>query len=170
MTQPNAIDKFFDSVEEAYDIMLDTLKSATDRGYRVSKGVIEQVQSGQREALHLAQSVAKSPTDLAQTSSAVVQSLTKAQGRMLELSRQWLDEAMDSQQEGRDAVRRLIDANRRAGEAALEASRGLFGQARERARQYVRPGRDGDGAKPESDSRTRRARTQTAEEPKTGSE
>ena len=162
MPQLSATDKFFDAVDDAYDVLLDTLKAGVDRGHRVSRGLIEQAQQGQHEALQLAHTVAKSPTNLASASTAAVETLTKAQGRALELSRQWLDEAMDSQQEGREAVRRLVDANRQAGEAVIESSRGLFGQARERARQVVRPGRGSNRAKAEEPRPRRKAQTEEA--------
>lgn len=156
MPQPSTIDKFFSAIDDAYDVILDTIKAGEDRRYRVSKGLIEQAQSGQREALQLAHTIAKSPTDVGKASSAVVDTLTKTQGRVLEMSRQWLDEALDSQQEGREALRRWIDANRQAGEAVIEASRGLVGTAQERARQATRPGRGGDRAKAETETRPRR--------------
>ncbi len=156
MPQPSTIDKFFDAVDDAYDVLMDTLKAGTDRGYRVSKGLIEQAQKGQQESLKLARTIATSPTDIAKGSSAVVETVTNAQGRVLEVSRQWVDEALDSQQEGREALRRLIEANRRAGEATIEASRGLFGRARERAREVARTGPSGGRAKAEGETRPRR--------------
>ena len=163
MPQPTATDKFFAAVDDAYDVLLDTLKAGVDRRHRLSKGLIDQAQASQQEALHLGRNIAKSPTDLARTSGAVVETLTKTQGRVLEVSRQWLDEALDSQQEGREALRRLIEANRRAGEAAIETSRGLFGRARERAREVVRPARGGNSAKAEQETRSRRkAQTEQA--------
>jgi hypothetical protein len=162
MPQPSSVDKFFGAVDDAYDVILDTLKAGVDRGHRVSKSLIEQAQTGQREALESAHSVAKSPTDLAKASSSVVETLTNTQGRVLETSRQWLDEALDSQQEGREALRRLIEANRQAGEAVVESSRGVFGRARERAREAVRPGSDGSSAKSETQPRSRR-KAQTEE-------
>src|SRR3989304_922363 len=100
MAQQSSVDKFFDAVDNAYDVVLDTLKAGVDRGYRVSKSLIEQPQPGQHEALEAAQSVAKSPTNVANATGAVVQTLTKTQGRVLEISRQWLDEALDSHTEG----------------------------------------------------------------------
>ncbi len=164
MPQPTAIDKLFGAVDDAYDVLLDSLKAGVDRGHRVSRGLIEQAQTGQRDALELALSVAKSPTDLARTSGALVETLTKTQGRVLDTSRQWLDEALDSQQEGREALRRLIVANRQAGEAVIETSRGLFGRARERAREVVRPARGGNSAKAEQETRSRRkAQTEEAQ-------
>lgn len=156
MPQTSTIEKFFNAVDDAYDTVLDTIKAGTDRGYRVSKGLIEQAERGQREALELAYTIAKSPTDLGKASGAVVETLTKTQGRIIDTSRQWLDEALDSQQEGREALRRWIDANRQASEAILEASRGLFTRAQARARQAVPPGRGGDKAKAGSERQPRR--------------
>jgi len=162
MPQPSTIDKFFGAVDDAYDVILDTIKAGSDRRYRVSKGLIEQAEKGQREALELAHTIAKSPTDLGKASAAVVETLTKTQGRILETSRQWLDEALDSQQERREGLRRWIDANRQAGEAVVEASRGVFGRAQERARQAVRPNRDGNRAKAGGETQPRR-KAQSAE-------
>src|SRR3970040_913635 len=156
MAQQSSVDKFFDAVDNAYDVVLDTLKAGVDRGYRVSKGLIEQAQTGQHEALELAQSIAKSPTNVAGApgaTGAVVNTLPTPRGGALGPPRQWLDEALDSQQEGREALRRLIDANRQAGEAVIETSRGLFGRAQERARQLIRPRRGGNGAKAEGEPR-----------------
>jgi hypothetical protein len=164
MPQRNAIDKFFGAVDDAYDVLLDTLKTGVDRGHRVSKGLIEQAQTGQQEALELAHNVAKSPTDVAKASSAVVETLTKSQGRLLETSRQWLDEALDSRQEGREALRRLIQANRQAGEAVIESSRGVFGRAQERAREAVRTRRGGNGAKAEAKPQRRAGRKAQTQE------
>lgn len=163
MPQQAAIDKFFGAVDDAYDTILDTLKAGVDRGHRVSRGLLEQAQEGQHEALELAQTVAKSPTDFGTTTTALVQTLTNTQARVLELSRQWLDEAIDAQQEGRDALRRLIDANRQAGEAVIDSSRGALGQAQDRARQVVRR-RGPDGAKAPRAARSRRkAQSENAE-------
>src|SRR3970040_896015 len=87
MAQQSPVDKFFDAVDNAYDVVLDTLKAGVDRGYRVSKGLIEQAQTGQH---------------------------------------------------------------------ATERSRGLFARAQERARQVIRPGRGGNGARAEGEPRPRR--------------
>jgi hypothetical protein len=156
MPQTSSIDKFFNAVDNAYDVVLDTIRAGADRGHRVSKGVIDQAERGQRQALELAHTVAKSPTDLGKASGAVMETLTKTQGRVMETSRQWLDEALDSQQEGREALRRWIDANRQAGEAVVEASRGLLGRAQDRARQATRLGHDGSKARTEGETRPRR--------------
>ncbi len=72
MPQPSSIDKFFGAVDDAYDVVLDTLKAGVDRRYRVSQGLIGQAQAGQKETVELAATIAKSPTDLAKSSGVMV--------------------------------------------------------------------------------------------------
>ena len=62
MPQTDNIDRFFDAVDDAYTVLMDTLKAGTDRGHRVSRSVIEQAQKGQQDALKLAHTVATAPT------------------------------------------------------------------------------------------------------------
>src|SRR4030065_1933817 len=120
MPQPSTADRFFDAVDDAYAVFMDTLKAGSDRGYRVSRELIEQTQKGQQEALKLAHTIATSPGDLGKTTGAVVETLTKTQARVLEVYRHWLDETLGSRREGREGLRPLIDAHRKAGGAATE--------------------------------------------------
>ncbi len=53
MPKPETVDKFFGAVTEAYDALLDVVKAANDRGHRVSKRLIDEVEKGQREAVQL---------------------------------------------------------------------------------------------------------------------
>jgi hypothetical protein len=129
MPRTETVDKFFNAVNEVYDALLDAAKAANDRGYRVSRQVIDEVERGQREAIDLTRKVASTPSDLSGFYSAAVRSVTDAQGRILDLTRQLLDELSDSQREGREVVRRVIEANRSAGQAAVEATRDAVGQA-----------------------------------------
>ncbi len=129
MPKTETVDRFFNAVNEAYDALLDAAKSANDRGYRVSRQLIDEVERGQREAIDLTRKVASAPRDVSGVYSAAVRSVTDAQGRVLDLTRQLLDELSDSQREGREVVRRVIDANRTAGQAAIEATRDAVGQA-----------------------------------------
>ena len=49
MTREDTVDQFFDSVNESYDALLDAVKSANDRGYRISRKLIDEVEQAQRE-------------------------------------------------------------------------------------------------------------------------
>ncbi len=157
MPKQETVDRFFDAVNEAYDALLDSVKSANDRGYRVSRQVIDEVERGQRGALDLARRFASAPRDVSGFYSTAVSSLTDAQGRVLDLARQLLEEVTDSQREGRDTVRRVIEANRAAGQAAIEVTRDTV----TRAGSAVQAGVNGARA-----PRTRRAR-QTTDTPTT---
>ena len=160
MPKTETVDKFFDAVNDAYDALLDAAKSANDRGYRVSRRLIDEIERGQRDAVDLTRRVAVAPQDLAGSFASAVRSLTDSQGRVLDLTRQLLDEATDSGREGRDTMRKVIEANRSAGQAAIETTRQTFNRGAERI-QNLRPGANGTKtstsstpAKPRSSSRT----------------
>jgi len=160
MPKTETVDKFFDAVTEGYDALLDAAKSANDRGYRVSRRLIDEIERGQRDAVDLSRRVAGSPRDLAGSFTSAVRNLTDAQGRVLDLTRQLLDEATDSGREGRDTMRKVIEANRSAGQAAIEATRETITRGAERV-QNLRPSANGTKAptsstpaKPRSGART----------------
>lgn len=129
MPKDETIDKFFTAVNDSYDALIDALRSANDRGYRVSRKLIDEAERGQRDAVDLTRKLATSPRDVVGFYSSAVRSVTDAQGRVLDLTRQLIDEVTDSQREGRDVIRRVIEANRDAGQAAIEATRETVGQA-----------------------------------------
>lgn len=156
MPKEDTVDKFFGAVTEAYDALLDSVKSANDRGYRVSRRLIDDVERGQREFLDLARNVAVAPRDVSGLYSASIRSLTSAQGRLLTLTREFVDELSEGQREGRDTLRRVIEANRTAGKAAIEVARDVADRASTRV-QSVR----GENGRTEA-SKTRKAR-QTSE-------
>lgn len=122
-TRQENVDKFFNSVNEVYDALLDAVKSANDRGYRVSRKFIDEVEHGQREVLDLTRRLAVAPRDVAGFYSSAVRSVTDAQSRALDLTRQLLDEVTDGGREARDTFRKVIEANREAGQAAITATR-----------------------------------------------
>src|SRR3990172_1946769 len=129
MPKAETVDKFFEAVNDAYDTLLDAMKSGSDRRYRVSKRLIEEAERGQREVLELTRRLAQSPRDVTGFYGATVRSLTDAQGRVLELTRALIDEVVETQQEARESVQRVIEANRTAGQAAIEAARDVVGRA-----------------------------------------
>lgn len=150
MTREENIDRFFGAVTESYDALIDALRSANDRGYRISRKLIDEAERGQRDAIDLAHRVATSPRDVAGFYSGSVRALTDTQGRVLDLTRQLIDEVSEGQREGRDVMRRVIEANRDAGQAAIEATRDAVGRAgsavenvRGTVRRRITPNADG---------------------------
>ena len=86
MASTDDIDRFFDAVNDAYDALLDAVKTANDRGYRVSRKLIDEVERGQREAVYLTRRLETAPRDVAGFYTAAVRNVTDIQGRTLDLS------------------------------------------------------------------------------------
>lgn len=157
MARQENIDKFFNSVNEVYDALLDAVKSANDRGYRVSRKFIDEIEHGQREVLDLTRRLAVAPRDVAGFYSGAVRSVTDAQSRALDLTRQLLDEVSDGGREARDTLRKIIEANREAGQAAIGATRDVVQRATPAVEQAV------NGVRARAAGATRRATTRTKE-------
>src|SRR2546428_10492866 len=122
MPRTENVDKFFTAVNEAYDALLDAAKSANDRGYRVSRQLIDEVERGQREAIDLTRRIASSPRDVSGFYTPAVRPATDSQGRVLDLTRQPPDELSDTHRQGREARRAVIEANPSPGQAAIKAA------------------------------------------------
>ncbi len=129
MPKEETVDKFFDAVTEAYDSLLDAARSANDRGYRVSRKLIDEIERGQKDAIDLTRRLATAPRDIGGAATAAIRTVTDAQGRVLDLTRELLDEVNEGQRETRDTLRKVIEANRGAGQAAIEATRDAVGRA-----------------------------------------
>lgn len=148
MPREDTIDKFFDAVNDAYDALLDAAKAANDRGYRISRRFIDDIERGQRDLLDMARTIATTPRDVAGFYSASMRTLTGAQGRLLDLTRQFVDEISEGQREGRDVLRRVIEANRTAGQAAIEAARDTVTSRVRRGSQKPSQASNGRGESP----------------------
>ena len=131
MAGNDAAGKFFEAINQSSDAMIDAVRAASDRGHRVSTAFIEAAQEGQREAVELARKWAAAPLDFFALYSAMVEATTKGQSRALEVTRQWFGEVAEAQKETRQLVDRVIGANRTAGEASIDAARGVFTRATE---------------------------------------
>lgn len=131
MAGNDASAKFFEALNESYDALIDTIKAANERGHRVSVSVIEDAQRGQREAVDLAKKWIDAPLDIAGFYSALLEATTKAQSRSLDVTRQWFTELGDAQKETREVLQRMANANRTAGEAAVDLARGAFNRTGE---------------------------------------
>jgi hypothetical protein len=137
MAQNTASDKYFEALTETYDAIIDGIKAANERGYRISNSLLAEAQRGQREAVDLGKKFAGAPSDVGGFYRAVMESTTRAQGRTLELARQMFDELSDIRGETREAIEKIIKAQREAGEAAVDAVRDVAGNAAERVRTGV---------------------------------
>jgi len=123
--------RFFDAVNQSYDAWIDAVRAANERGHRFSAALIEDAQRGQREFVELTSKWAEAPLDILGFYGSLMGAATKAQGRALDVSRQLFSEMGEAQKETREVARRVMTANRSAGEAAVEFGRGVFSRAGE---------------------------------------
>jgi polyhydroxyalkanoate synthesis regulator phasin len=129
MADIDAAGKYYEALNETSDAMIDAIRAANDRGHRFTTALIEQAQESQREAVEISRKWADSPLDFIGLMSSVTESTTKAQGRALDATRQFFGELTEAQKESREVVQKVINANRTAGEASMEAARGAFSRA-----------------------------------------
>ena len=131
MAANEATAKLFDAMNESSDAIIDAVRAANDRGHRFSTALIEQAQESQREAVELTRKWIDAPLDFLGLLTSITETTTKAQGRALDATRQWFGEMAEAQQESRDVIQRMVNANRAAGEATVELTRGIFTRANE---------------------------------------
>ena len=115
--------KYFDTLIANYDIFVDAIEKANERGMKVAKELATDVVKGQREALELGKKFAGEPTDYAQYYTAVLEATTAAQGRALAFTQNAYQEALNASSDARDVVAKLVEANKATAQAAVEVAK-----------------------------------------------
>lgn len=123
MASNEYVQKYYDSLIASYDLLVDAVAKANDRGIKVSKQFATDVAKGQREALELGRKLAGEPSDLGQFYTAVLEATTAAQGRALAFTQTAYSEALGASGEARDTVEKLVRANQDTAKAAVEVAR-----------------------------------------------
>ncbi len=115
--------KYYDSLIASYDILVDAVTKANERGINVTKQFAADVAKGQREALELGKKLAGEPTDYGQFYTAVLEATTAAQGRALAFTQNAYQEALTASGDAREVVQKLVEANKETAQAAIEVTR-----------------------------------------------
>ncbi|MFN8615832.1 MAG: hypothetical protein U0837_01925 [Dehalococcoidia bacterium] len=123
MASNEYVQKYYDSLIASYDLLVDAVAKANDRGIKVSKQLATDVAKGQREALELGRKLAAEPSDLGQFYTAVLEATTAAQGRALAFTQSAYSEALGASGEARETVEKLVKANQDTAKAAVEVAR-----------------------------------------------
>ena len=116
-------DKYFDALLASYDALAHAIEQANERGLRISRQLLTDVNAAQRQALDLAKQVAANPNDTAAAYSAIMESAVAAQSQALDFTQSAYKEAIAAGSEGRDALDALLSTSRAAAEAALAIAR-----------------------------------------------
>ena len=123
MANNEQVQKYYDSLIASYDLLVDAVAKANDRGIKITKQFAADVTQGQREALALGKKLAAEPSDMGQFYTAVLEATTAAQGRALTFTQSAYQEAIGASGEARDVVEKLVQANQETAKAAVEVAR-----------------------------------------------
>lgn len=123
MASNEYVQKYYDSLLASYDLLVDAVAKANDRGITLTKQFATDVAKGQREALELGKKLAGEPSDIGQFYTAVLEATTAAQGRALAFTQAAYTEAMGAGTEARETVEKLVAANKETSQAAVEVAR-----------------------------------------------
>lgn len=117
------VQKYYNSLLASYDVLVDAVTKANERGFHVTKQFASDVAKGQREALELGKKLAAEPGDMSHVYAAVLEATTAAQGRALAFTQAAYQEAVTASGDAREVVQKLVDANKETAQAAVEVAR-----------------------------------------------
>jgi hypothetical protein len=123
VAQTDPVQKYFDSLLASYDILVDAVEKAGERGLKVSRQLTTDVIKGQREAIELGRKLASEPTDAGSFYTALLESATDAQNRALTFAQDAYQEALSAGADARETIEKLVAANQETTLAAVEAAR-----------------------------------------------
>ena len=123
MASNEYVQKYFDSLLASYDLLVEAVEKANERGIKVTKQFASDVAKGQREAIELGKKLAAEPSDLGQFYTAILEATTAAQGRALAFTQAAYTEAMGAGTEARETVEKLVSANKEASQAGVQLFR-----------------------------------------------
>lgn len=119
-TRRQAADRLFDSILERQASVYDAFRNSSERNHRFSRSVIEGYRQGSRDWTEVTRRWASNPTDVIGVYEAMSEAVGNAQQRALALGREFIDDVVESQREGREVVRQSFGDVRQVVERAQE--------------------------------------------------
>lgn len=119
--------KFYDNLIESYDVLVDSVSKATERGVKVTKQMSDDIAKGQRDLIELGKKVASEPGDVTQLYGALLETATAAQGRALAFSQLVYQESAGSGTDVRESFERLTKMSTETTAAAVDMARAFAG-------------------------------------------
>ena len=111
-------DRLSNAILERQASIFDLIRSTQDRNHRFTRSLIESYRQGNRDWLEVSRRWVKNPTDVTGIYEAVSDAIGNAQQRTLALSREWFEDAVESQRESRALVRQGLGDAREVVERA----------------------------------------------------
>ena len=132
--QQSSNDRFFDALDESFEAMLGAAQKGQERGSRLSKRLLRDVEEGQRELTRLGRRFARKPRDMRGIYRSSVDLARRAASDSAALAQELVSETTDASQNVRQTAQQIIRANRAAADALAAALRGAATDLTERAR------------------------------------
>lgn len=106
---------YLERLQQSHERFAEVVGSVRARNARISDKFIETIIAGQRDALELGKTVAAQPAAFGKNLEAVMQSLTAAQERALELSKTLYRAQTEAAADARALTERLLDSSKNFG-------------------------------------------------------
>jgi len=111
-------DRLTDAILERQASIFDSIRSTSDRNHRFTRSLIESARQGNRDWLEVGRRLITNPTDITGVYEAVSDAVGNAQSRTIALSREWFEDAVETQRENRELFRQGLGDAREAVERA----------------------------------------------------
>ena len=111
-------DRLSNAILDRQASVFDLIRSTSDRNHRFTRSLIESYRQGNRDWLEVGRRWVKNPTDVTGIYEAVTDAIGNAQQRSIALSREWFEDAVESQRESRVLVRQGLGDAREVVERA----------------------------------------------------
>jgi hypothetical protein len=98
-------DRIFDSLIERQAGLFDAIRSNNERSHRFSRSLIEGARAGSRDWSEVGRRWINNPTDVVGIYEAMTEAVGNGQQRALALAREWIEDIVESQREGREVLR-----------------------------------------------------------------
>ena len=121
-TKDTTTQKYYDALLASYDVMVEAISKAGDRGLTVSKQLANDIVKGQRDVIELGKKLSD-PSDASQVYSIMIEATTAAQGRALAFTQVAYQAALSGGTEARETIQKLVEANKEATQAAVELAK-----------------------------------------------
>ncbi len=104
-TRKVTTDRIFDSLIERQAGLFDAVRSNNERSHRFSRSLIEGARAGSRDWSEVGRRWITNPTDVVGIYEAMTEAVGNGQQRALALTREWIEDIVESQREGREVLR-----------------------------------------------------------------
>ena len=119
-TRKAVADRFFDALIERQASVFDAVRSNTERNHRFTRSLIEGARAGSRDWTEIGRRWIANPTDVVGVYEAMTEAVGNGQQRTLALTRELIEDVVESQRESREVLRQGLGDWRQAIEQVQE--------------------------------------------------